>query len=345
MIYSAYGYAPEVHLHISGDDYDHAISLFKGFLSEYGLTCRRDLDAVLTGVKRARQEIPVFHSCYRWNGELLNSNEAIRRAITAEHARIDAMYALYEAVKDAPSVDANNRQEMELAMHFAPLTANTATGVVMNGTTVTVQSVTVGIEDPTLLVENEPYRVEFALKDANGALVHFEQTGAAATAFTGTLPFNVTANDLTLTLPVLAAGNYTLVAYLSTADGIRSSAHAPVAVERAENTESDLGTVVLHGTVQNGTLSLVYTSKTNINVALTSDTALDYNAFEALMKTEAFTYGIPADGLIEMQSGDTFTPMTGSETAVSSGTYRIVYTIENGSTHVQGYLTVTYTAP
>ena len=89
----AYGYAPELTLRIEGDTYSDCLQNLKSFLRQYGLTCRRDIDAVLAGVTRAAEEIQSICRYLAWNGVVVSNPDAIREAIAIEDTRCAEMRA------------------------------------------------------------------------------------------------------------------------------------------------------------------------------------------------------------------------------------------------------------
>ncbi|MBE7086590.1 MAG: hypothetical protein E7366_05555 [Clostridiales bacterium] len=338
-----YGYAGEIFLNIHGDSYQDCEDTFKNFLSEYGLTCRRDLDAVLSGISRAQQEIRHIMKYFQWNGIVVSSEEAIREAINVEKARTEEMYGYYTAVKDAEEVDSLNMQEMELNINFASIVENVATGGRINGKEVVLESLSMAIEDTTLFVKDEPYRLTLALEDSAGGLIHLEQADVGTIKYAEETRFTVTASDIRLTLPHLPKGQYRLVGYISTADGIRSSQFAAVAIEAVEGLPVEMGDVDLTAENVNGALILTYQVRTDVKIAISTENKISYAQFEELVKAEVFAYGIPSNNVIEVLNGETYLSMTGEESEIADGIYRIEYTIENGQHKTNGYVYVTYT--
>ena len=326
----AYGYAPELTLRIEGDTYSDCLQNLKSFLRQYGLTCRRDIDAVLAGVTRAAEEIQSICRYLAWNGVVVSNPDAIREAIAIEDTRCAEMRAYYEAIENLEVINGYDIRRMELDAHFAPITALSTAGITLRDLALTADTITLTVEDTTLFVTDEPYVVALALADRNGGLIHLEQTSADAVTYDGASTFTVTTADIALTLPHLPAGTYTLVAYLSTADGIRSSAYTPIAA-RIESTDVRMQDVTMTAASSASELTLTYSPETDVRITLTADTSLDYASFAQMVYTAVFAFGIPSDAAIEMLSENGYAPMSTTETAVASGTYRVAYTLQNGN--------------
>ena len=125
------------------------------------------------------------------------------------------------------------------------------------------------LNDMTLFVKDEPYHVVVALEDAAGAIVHLEQVAPSGTPYAGEAEFSVAATNLEIALSHLTPGNYRVVAYIATSEGIRSSKFASVAFDAVEGAVVNFGDVDLRGSVGNdGTLTLTYTERIDVNVTI-----------------------------------------------------------------------------
>ena len=339
----AYGYASEMILSIQGTP-EEALALFKQFLDETGLRCRRDIDDVLQGTLRALSESKTVFQYYRWNGYTVNTTEGIRRATEVENAKYDEMIALYDSVKDAETVTAELGSE-EFLQHisFAPLVGNTVTEAKLSGNTLTVKSLTLTVNDPLLFVKDEPYRVILALEDAAGSLVHPEQSSTGEAIYAGETEFAVTASEISVTLPRLEPGPYRVVAYIATADGIRSSGFETIRVDAVEGESFAFNDAILSGALEeNGTLTLTYVERMDVSVTIEATEALTYETFRQLVGEAVFAYGIPAE-VIEMLVGESYTPLAGNESEIAAGEYRVAYHTENGDSLRSGYAYITLT--
>ena len=342
-----YGYGAEMNLSILGSP-EEAIQLFKQFLDETGLGCSRDIDAVIAGTKKSITDSRAVFNYYQWNGYTVNTDEGIRQAAVVEKAKYDAFLALHEALKNAEEISFSDKKpgELQLLMSFPAIVGNVSSGARMADGRLTVDRLTLTVNDVTLFVKDEPYHVVIALEDSAGGIVHLEQVFLGEVKYAGEKEFSVTSDHMEITLPHLTPGDYRVVAYIATSDGIRSSKFAPAVFEAVDGQSVNLGDVDLVGALDaSGALTLTYIERTDVNVSIKSEAALSYDGFKQLVCEQAFRYGIPDDTQIEMLRGGDYVALTGSESEIASGEYRIRYTAENGSHIRQGYVYVTYSCP
>lgn len=340
----SYGYGPELMIRIDGDP-EEALSSFLQFLNETGLRCKRDINTVLLGTQRAISDSKAVFNYYQWNGFTVNTEEGIRQATTAEKAKYEEMNALYRAIENAEIVQPQLLSPEELALHmsFAPIMGNVSSGAKMVGDKLTIDRLTLTVSDVTLFVEDEPYHVVVALEDSAGSIVHLEQVAPSGTPYAGEAEFSVTATNLEIALSHLMPGNYRVVAYIATSEGIRSSKFAAVAFESVEGAGGNFGDVDLRGSIgDGGVLTLTYTERVDVNVTIESQTALTYDAFKQLVCEQAFKYGIPDESAIEVLVGESYETLISGESEIAPGEYRVSYAVENGDYVRRGYVYVTY---
>ncbi|MBE6694077.1 MAG: hypothetical protein E7589_04865 [Ruminococcaceae bacterium] len=337
-----FGYTGEIYLDISGETDVEILEHLRSFLNEVGLKCRRDIDSVFAGIHRAYIELDSIIQYYTWNGFSVIDEAGIGEAIHKEKARISEMEALYTAVKDAEVLDISDTKLIEMNIKFAPITESSFEGVTLDAGEVSVDSISLTVEDTTLYVEDEPYRVMLALANANGGLVHLDMENTLSTKYADEDKFTVTASRLNFTLPALSSGSYTPVAYIATSDGIRASAYTPVTVSEIANMPMSIQSMTVSAAKsEQNTLTLSYTRAGDFVVDLTTEDRVGYEEFKALVSMQAFEYGIPSD-IIEVMSGDTYTALEGDEAEIADGAYRISYKTENGDQVAQGYIYVQY---
>ena len=337
------GYHGEMGLRIYGATYEEQMKILKEFLKEVGFVCRRDIDGILTGIEIAYEELDGVIKYYSWNGINVTTEAGIAEAISKEKARMSALYAEYEAIKDKEVIEFTKEEDMEIHINFASIIDKSLGSAVIDGRNVTVPAVMLTINDTTLYVEEEPYTVAFALKTKNGSLVHLEFKNEATVKYAGEKEFTVSAENASFVIPDVASGEYTVVCYISTADGIRTSDYTELSFGEVKNlpvmlTSSELSAAIGAG----GALTLTYTEKCDHNIELSSEQVLDFAAFKQLVGEEAFRYGTPRDELIEMLAGEEWVALTGEETEMGTGNYRIFYTAQNGETAVEGYVYINY---
>lgn len=337
----AYGYGGEMMLNINCPP-EEALQLFKQFLTESGLVCRRDIDLVIEGTQKSIVDSRIVFNYYQWNGYTVNTDEGIRNATSAEKTRYDEMYAYYDAVKDAESVTFDGNHS-EMHMSFPTVVGNVSSGAKMENGKLIIDSLTLTVNDVLLFVKDEPYHVVIALEDSVGGIIHLEQTASNEVKYAEEKEFSVSASNVAVTLPHLTPGNYCVVAYIATSDGIRSSKVASVAFEAIDEQTVSLGDVDLTGALDaNSALILTYVERVDVNVSLESQTALSYDDFKQLVCEQAFKYGMPDESQIEQRRGEDYFALTGSESEIADGEYRIQYSAENGTYIRKGYVYVSY---
>jgi len=335
-------YAGSMYLNIAGENRNEQFATFRQFMEEFGLSCRRDVDAVLEGALLAFEDVETIVQYYKLNGVSVTDDAGIAEAVALEMERFAAMLVHYDAVKNAAVVDISDIGQMELSIHFAAISASSFEGAVLDAMEMSIDNVSLSVDDTLLFVKDEPYHVAFALANAEGGLVHLDMEPTSSVKYADEDTFTVTASAAQFTIPTLAVGDYTLVAYIATSEGIRSSAYTPVAIAEIRNMPVDMGHISASAAKNaNGALVLSYAEKMDFTVTLSSETALDYATFKAELSALAFEYGTPTE-VIERVDGEIYTPLAGDETEIANGTYRISYYVEKGGIKEQGYIYVEY---
>ena len=324
------------------------LNSFKAFLKEVGLTSRHDLDGVVSGVQRAFDELREITKYHVWNGLNQSTEENVRRAIEIENEKTIEFMKLYDTVKDAPIVDFSDKVAAELNAHFAEVSVNAYRDTVHSGLTISVASLTLSVSDTLLFIENQAYTVNFALASDAG-LVHLEKkTGSGTASFAKGSSFSVTVESVTLEIPALVDGEYKLIAYIATDDGVRSSAYTAFEFDTVDTGSESMieKTKLTASKVSDGGLVLTYTTMPDVHTELCHEEALNHEELYALIAGIACEHGIPSSTNLEMltdSGNEIYTAMTGDETEISDGVYRLAYNIENGEKTVNGFIYVTLT--
>ncbi len=341
--YGVAGYTGEMMMDIQGENRAEQMAAFRQFLGEVGLTCRRDMDGVIAGMEAAFVDAAITAKYYKWNGVSITDETGVSAAKDKELERLAAMAVHYTEVKDVEEISIEDTARMELNIRFASITDSRFEAVALDGTKVTVGGGSLAITDTLLYVKDEPYKVAFALADAKGGLVHLDIADAentATTPYADEDTFTVTVPSLEFTIPMLAPGTYTLVAYIATSDGVRSSAYTPVAVGEIVGVPVSEGNVTMSAAKgEADALTLTYTETTDVTVTLVADTSMDCAKFKTALRELAFEYGTPSD-VVEVLGEDGSYTLLGEETVLAYTTYRIAYKVANGDRTVEGYVYV-----
>lgn len=341
------GYMGSVLFTVQGETQAQRVDLLKQFMAQCGISCKYDFDSVIAGVNRAYRELEVLTKYYQHCGINVSGTAGLVKASIAERELCRQMYSIYSNVKDAESINFSDQEAMALNMHFSPVSIASASGVQFHDMTVSADAISLTAEDTLLFVNNEKYTVRFALKEVNGQtadLIHLDVTASGETPYGEANTFTAAVTDVSVGIPVVGPGTYTLVAYISTADGIRSSDYIPVTFETVTPGETSQGN--LKATVKQGegkTLELTCIREENVHVSLNVEEQQNDQQFLETVMSVVSQYGVP-DGDIEKQDAETgnYTAFAQTEGNVEDGAYRIAYNVVNGEHAISGYIYIQY---
>ncbi len=343
-------YTGSLDITVYGETDSERFSSLKEFLAEAGLRCRRDIDTVLGGIRRAYVELDALISYYKWNSNKIATEDTLAAAITAEDIKFADMFSMYDAIKNAEVIDFSDKEAVALSINFAQITEINIASAKFENMSITVEGIELTVNDTTLYVENEEYTVGFALvstSNTGDGLIHMTFTNDTKIVYTDTDTFTTGSANASVTIPVLSPGNYTVVAYISTADSIRASQYVPLTFTEIDTKQIDLGsTVLVPSQNEKGEIVLTYVENIDVNISLTSPDELDYVSLRDLLAEEAYKYGVASDAPVEKQDAESgnFSALTGGESSIESGTYRLAYSVENGDVTLDGYIYANYTA-
>ena len=344
------GYVPALELKFTPADGATWQSLFREFLTLTGLSCTRDMRQVEAGITQAYRELDSFTKYHKWNDSLIISEDTIAAGYQNLDARFKASAAIYTAVKDAEVIDYSDRDKIELRIPFAPITAMNVASVTADGLFVTVNEISLTVEDTMLFVEGEPYAVHFAMvgveKNDQG-LVHIAYENAREFVYNGESTFTVS-TSAEFDIPFLNVGEYALVAYISTADGIRTSGYRPLPVVAISDDAWDQNGVVgsLYRT-GNGELRATFTEHPVIRISLGQDSFASYSTLRDALSEAAYGYGfVEEDATLEFENADgDWVAVTDTEAPLAYGIFRLRYTVHNGNAVKEGYVTAQHLQP
>ncbi len=347
-------YVPELSLNVKGSTFDEIMNNLEAFFEEVGLVCRRDMDGVKAGIIQARKELAQFTKYHQWNESPIYSAETLAAGWENNLAKLAAYKAEYEKIKDAEVIDFSDKQTVELNIKFAPITAQTAADVKNDGMTVSVSELELSVEDTLLFVEGESYTVSFALvgtgDNAASGLSHITLTEPLTAKYNGEDVFKLK-QTASFEIPVLAEGGYTLVAYISTADGIRSSDYTKVIFTEltpSQTKHDNLSVALSKNEAGELVISCITVKDIQVEIEpLEGGAGHTYaTMYEALSK-EIYKYGfVSEEAVLELIGEDeSWTAVAESEDALASGRYRLKYSIKNGDSIAEGYVIAEYTAP
>lgn len=341
---SAFGCEGSVVITINGEDSAVRRELLMEILASWGISCKYDMSHTFEAVDRAGSEFVMMRKYLKWNGHDVNTMEGLLAGVAVERALFDEFISKYDAIKDAPVVQIGT-EAADLLVRFASIADITWEEISAKGLEVTVSDISLTVNDMLLFVEDEEYKIAFAMKslDEDGGLTHIEVDTATA-IYDGADSLTVTAQDLTFTLPMLSPGDYALVAYVATADGIRSSMYTELGVTNISDEVVKEGNIQATVKSEDGLLKVTYVETPEAVAIIVRDEVTSYAEFYELMAEIAFNYGIPSEDLIQKVDPDTMeaTVLVGDEEDIDSGIYMILYTSNSGEKIEQGKLYVEF---
>lgn len=335
-------------LRVKGDSCSEQMTNFKTFLAENGMTCKYDLNYI-TGKYAAAQEIAKnFRNTYKWNGYSIKDYTGIAGAAKVEKDRYSEFSAMYEAVKNAKTVENTQYGTSFKDWDFSKINSIQCGNVTMTDNKISVENMTVTVNNTAIFDTEEKYTVCLALaKFVNGSETDYDNAvimeceGADVTAFAGSaITLNQTA---TFALPRCAAeGQYTVVAYVATEDGIRVSEMVPVIFsEDIEKSETYEGFVIDYKV--NDKHEIRIDCSTSIDRYIKpEDVSVEYtyeSVYEVLKQSAAANGYFVEGAVVELYdaANDTVTQLT-SDSNISGGVYRMAYLRQVGNTEVSGYI-------
>ena len=341
---SAFGREGSIMITINGEDSAVRRELLVEILASWGISCKYDMAHTFEAVDRAGSEFVMMRKYLKWNGHDVNTLEGLMAGVAVERALFDEFISKYDSIKDAPVVQIGT-EAADLLVRFAPIVDITWEEISAKGLEVTVSDISLTVNDMLLFVENEEYKIAFAMKslDEDGGLTHIEVDTATA-LYDGADSLTVTAQNLTFMLPMLSPGDYTLVAYVATADGIRSSMYTELGITNISDGVVKEGNIQATVKAEDDLLKVTYIETPEAVAVIVRDEATPYAEFYELMAEIAFNYGIPSEDLIQKVDPETMeaTALVGNEEDIESGIYMILYTSNSGENTEQGKLYVEY---
>ena len=336
----SYGTIP---LRTTAKNYDEQFEILEQFLKETGITFRRDFDDVINGLKYALKDVKSFGDYFTWNGYHLNDMDSVKKAIQLENEKTEQLKSLYNQVKDIEVIDIADQEKYNANIHFSNIIITNPGTITNNGFTVSIKDFSVKVEDTLLFVDQEMYKVVFALLNKEGNLISFLNEADLTTQY-------IKGNELVLTqtkditIEMLEAGEYTLVAYVALAsEGIRVTNYQKVSAEITEFARNEQG---FKNTIKsNANKELVIISEIDYNLYYEFENQVSYKDLLEFMGQAAYDHGMIDELTIEMLDGENWIIVEGSsgeENAkmLEQGQYRMKY-IVNSENQKEAYVFVT----
>ena len=337
----ACSYIPTIGLLIKDGGVEANMQTLAAFLAEMGLECRRDFNAAAETLAAAKTELAQFTKYQLWNESNITTVEDLNQGFVNREAKFASWRDSFESASDAEIISSADAEKLELNAYLAEVSSDA--NATAHGTKITIESITLSVSDTLLFVVGEKYSVGVALLGDDGTLTHVARS-EQSTEFTDTADFGVSCTDLEFDLPRLSDGEYLLVGFITTSDGIRSTDYIPILFGSVlSGNDTDVAKLTKH--IDNS-LKVSYSNGSNVKVSLSLGDECGYaDMYEALCAS-AYTYGFVENGAsVEMLNADgTWSALNGDETALASGVYRLAYSVRNGSSVIEGAVYTEYTA-
>ncbi len=246
-------------------DVASAVNKVIDYLSSIGVTCKYDMEPIISNASGALAIANRFASHYSWKGITIDSVSALNSAEQRVWEAGSALEARYENVKDAKKVTKTSKGFEFENYSFAKIDSLNSGEITLNDNTVSVNGLSVSASNLEVFDSGENYTVNLALARLNDAAaekyvtaenstktgyitladvmplagsvdadytaaVILDKQGGSSAAYSSGSKFNLS-QSATFSLPEADEyGVYTLVAYVATDDGIRVSEMMPVSL-------------------------------------------------------------------------------------------------------------------
>lgn len=353
MVYTDTGKAfhnGKIMIAVNGESYDEQMENYKAFLLETGLTPKFSTpDYVVNGTIRALEEVSQFIAWGSWNGTTLRTAPELAKGFITEDNYEKAFYDTYESLKDVEKIDGSDQAALDLNINFSPVTLGTDMTATYQSGSVTVGKISLTASDTLLFVEGGQYVVTLAMLSMaeNGeGLIHVAELPTVGTVYTKNNSFTVISENISFTLPSLAFGKYTVVAYIATDDGIRTSQYIPITFTKVASDSHTLENAEIKAEKDaSGAIIFNYNERLDMNYSrpISSETLSYVELYEDLASAVLKKGIIPEGAAVERFNSerDAWEALAQGTEAVTVGDYRLAYDATNGEITTSGYVIVT----
>ncbi|MBR2022921.1 MAG: hypothetical protein IJ996_00195 [Clostridia bacterium] len=326
--YEEYYYG-NIELSVQTDGYegiDVCVSKLDTYLSNLGITTYYDEQTIIDGVELAMILEEEYGNVYSWNGYPLDSLANANNARGVLLQTFEDGKANYAKVKDNESTSGKYR--LDRGVDFAEFTAFDGGQTSYKDGKVTVTGLTASVEDFNLFETGVSYKAELGLTlvDDEGEFSSVHSVGldggtGASVTYAEDMETLTVGTQGEFTIPKnLAEGKYMLVAYVSTADGLRVSEMQAVACYQVTAGEVQSAAMDVQVKASGENLLVEYAVKLSVTVTAEVGKAYTGEEMERLLKGKAVAIGYPKSG--EKLTTDTGAEVDKAET-LGAGRYRL----------------------
>lgn len=328
------GYVGTIELCINSGNQETVWNTVKSFINETGLVCKRNIDDVINGVIKADRDANDTINYYKMNDCTLNNVDSIVSALQFEVNRINDFKTNYNNIKNNEIIDYSNSIKVDLNLDFPKLIDNEIVNAKIQGNAVTIDKLSYSLDNVVLLDENEMYHIEIGLlNDEDNLFTTYVSN--ENNHYSGGNTFTIDANMIEFNMPESMIGDYSIVAYISTVDGIRVSDYNRINFSEVSDLGVDNG-IIYEKNYENYVI-VHYLSEADHHINLEINDSIEYNEFCDMLSCFVYKYGTPSNDLIEVLKDNTYVSLSLND-EIKEGTYRMKYVLDDGIEVLEGYI-------
>lgn len=317
-------------------------------LADLGVTCKYDLTDVLAGVDASYAIADNLGSYYSWNGYYVSDYANVQSAVEVELDKYAELVDAYEVALDAEKIEESSTGVNFADYDFAQLTLSGAEAVTLDDAVVTISGLEAKVDVAEVMMDGETYEIQFALAGLSDVEGEYTSAILLTTVSDGVAKYTGEALELTKSAEVVIpqctqTGDYTLVAYVATSEGIRVSDMVPL-VFTASGEYKDVvnGYETLIELNDAGEMVVYYTPKNEYEATMPEQDSYTYEDVYAFLSTEAMKYGYPnTEAVLEVYDATTGEVIEATEGDTLSGCIcKLQYDIPNADGLLAGYVYV-----
>lgn len=219
---TAWGTEAELVMHVLGGTAEERRNSLKAVLLDWGLECVVSIDNVFKMISDAEKIANDIHKDATWHDERIDDISACRRALEIESAEFDTLFAYLDEYKNHAVVKESALNASSSLVQFADLQdVDANVSVASDGLSFTVTRAVGTVSDLTLFTTGDEYYLAVALRNDSG-IIHLGDYSKIYTINEGS-SLSLEIGQNVFDVSSIASGEYEIVVYASTKDGIRSS--------------------------------------------------------------------------------------------------------------------------
>ncbi|MBQ9081760.1 MAG: hypothetical protein IJY26_03910, partial [Clostridia bacterium] len=339
-------YSGAMQFSVEGASVKERLQTLQEVLSPLGITGKHSMSSVIEYAPEAVTQAHNFGSYYTWNGHYFDSYEGILDGIKVERQKYGVYESAYAEAEKLPKASLGEGENLPNGLDFASVAALTGNASYKDGA-LSVENLSLSVNDLTLIKEGERYQLVLALaKKEDGELkdslvVPFENASPTIVTYAGEESVTVTQTATYTLSDKLSSGEYAVVAYAATADGIRVSRLKELTfTATTEGTLEYTGASVKATLTAENTLHFNYEMKVDLWISADEE-KLIYTKEEmtSLLLTYVLSYGYPMEeSVLELYDETSKTGVAAQEGELASGVYRLKYYRLQGEEKMEGYV-------